>query len=207
MNDTQDIQPFLIRHLALVVGVCLPLLLVVVFWLAMAIPRWTVAPPGYDLVLVSRSYVPEARQLPGNLSFVVKDGILTALFVSIPAQLREGALAPPRAIPVPELYYFDSVAGSLREIDFAIPDNLADGDTFVVTELADRMLLDDITAPDGYIYYNNYRGSRGFLFFIGGYRYNAKIEKDGNAIKVPTVRNNYPGSYEFLGWTARESSR
>jgi hypothetical protein len=39
MNDQQDMQPFLIRPLALVVGVSLPLLLVVVFWLAMAIPR------------------------------------------------------------------------------------------------------------------------------------------------------------------------
>jgi len=67
MNDQQDMQSFLIRHLALVVGVSLPLLLAVLFWLAMAIPRWTVEPPHYDLVLISLAYVRNARQLDGNL--------------------------------------------------------------------------------------------------------------------------------------------
>jgi hypothetical protein len=130
-------QSFLSKNLTLVVGISLPLLLVLVFWVAMAVPR---------------------------------------------------------------LYYFESATGNLREISVDLPEKPDDGAVIAIAELAGRTLVAKTTAPDGYRFDNSYRGSRGFLFFFDGYRYGAKIEKDGRAEKIPAIDgNNYFASYEFIG--------
>ena len=199
--DMMTGQSFWHKNLTLVVGVSLPVLLVLLFWIAMLIPRMTVSPPEYDLVLASRYYNQEGRQLNGTLDFRVEEGRLFARFTEDPNYARPVNNMPAIAIPVPRLYYFESAAGNLREIDFDLPDDLADGAMIPIAELADRTLVAESTAPDGYRFDNSYRGSRGFLFFFDGYRYHAKIEKDGRAVKIPSIdRNDYYGSYELVGW-------
>ena len=199
-------QSFLSKNLTLVVGISLPLLLVLVFWIAMAVPRMTVDDPQYDLVLVSRYYGEAVRQLNGTIAFEIDDGMLYARFTVDPNYPVARGNIPAVAIPVPRLYYFDSAAGNLREIDVDLPDEPANGDILPVDELAGRTLIAETSAPDGYRFDNSYRGSRGFLFFFDGYRYGAKIEKDGRAEKIPAIDgNNYYASYEFIGWVERES--
>lgn len=198
-------QSFLAKNLTLVVGVSLPLLLVFVFWIAMAVPRMTVAPPQYDLVLSSLIYDQAGRQLNGTLLFAVTDGELVAEFSEDPAVARNRGNALVNVYPVPKLYYFASASGNLREIDYGLPDDLEDGAIIPIAELAGRTLIAESMAPDGYRFDNSYRGSRGFLFFFDGYRYGAKIEKDGRAEKIPAIDgNNYFVSYDFIGWVERQ---
>lgn len=206
------VQTFWQKNLTLIVGVSLPLLLVLLFWVAMIIPRLTVEAPQYDLVLASRDYFQQGRQLNGTLDFVVNDGQLFARFTEDPIYARPVNNMPAIAIPTPRLYYFSSsggfssAGGSLREIEYDLPDNPADGAMIAIAELADRTLIDESTAPDGYRFDNSYRGSRGFLFLFDGYRYHAKIEKDGRAVKIPAIeQNNYFGNYDLVGWTEQES--
>ncbi|HSH13569.1 MAG TPA: hypothetical protein VLA15_07460, partial [Desulfurivibrionaceae bacterium] len=183
-------KSFLAKYLTLIVGVSLPLLLVFIFWVAMAVPRMTVDDPQYDLVLASRYYVEGARQLNGTLAFDVVDGQLVARFTEDPnfARTRGNALA--NVYPAPRLYYFASAGGNLREIDYGLPDEPEDGAIIPVAALAGRTLVAESTAPDGYRFDNSYRGSRGFLFLFDGYRYGAKIEKDGRAVKIPAIDGN-----------------
>lgn len=197
-------QSFLAKNLTLIVGVSLPLVLVLVFWIAMAVPRMTVDEPQYDLLLASQLYTQVGRQLNGTLAFEVDGGQLVARFTEDPNYPVARGNIPAIAIPVPRLYYFASADGNLREIGFDLPDPLENGAIIPITELAGRTLVAQSTAPDGYRFDNSYRGSRGFLFFFDGYRYGAKIEKDGRAVKIPALDgNNYFANYEFIGWVER----
>src|SRR5215813_11728655 len=66
------------RHNAfLVAAVALPVIVVAFFLLATAIPRWTVPPPAYDLVLrVGKSYEQPRPQVA--VEFKVDDGRIVA---------------------------------------------------------------------------------------------------------------------------------
>jgi len=205
MDDSAK-HTFLARNLTLIVGVSLPLLLVLLFWVAMIIPRLTVEAPQYDLVLSSQFYYPEGRQLNGSLDFQVEDGQLFARFNESPVYPRANGDIQAVAIPVPRLYYFASASGSLREIEYAIPEAPWDGELIPVTGLSGAVLARENQAPDGYRFDNSYHGSRGFLFLFDGYRYSAKIEKDGRAVKIPSIdQNNAYGSYSFVGWLEQGS--
>lgn len=198
-------QPFWQKNLALVVGVFLPLLLVLLFWIAMIIPRLSVAPPQYDLILSTQYYAGSGRRLHGTLTLDAEDGRLVANYRQDPGLSRTRADAEPPTYPVPTLYYFASNSGSLREIEYELPEKLEDGATIPITALEYRTLFADEESPDGYRF-DSYRGSRGFLFFFDSYRHIARIEKNGRAVRIPSSnRNNHPGSYEFIGWVAREN--
>lgn len=201
-NHTSQEQSFLARNLTLIVGVSLPLVLVLLFWVAMIVPRMTVMPPQYDLVLATHDYYEAGRNLNGNLTFDVREGQLSATFREDPNYPRPRGDIPAIAIPVPRLYYFVSATGSMREIDYDLPETLVDGAVIPINAFDGRQLYSESMAPDGYRFDNSYRGSRGFLFMFDGYRYNAKIEKDGRAVKIPSIdQNNTVGSYDFIGWT------
>lgn len=207
INDTPPAQTFMARNLTLIVGVSLPVLLVLLFSVAMLIPRMTVEAPQYDLVLSSHDYFTDGRQLNGTLSFSVNDGQLFARFTEDPNYPRAQGNIPAVAIPMPRLYYFSSASGSLRQIEYVLPENLVDGASYRIEELAGQSLLAESTAPDGYRFDNSYRGSRGFLFMFDGYRYNAKIEKEGRAVKIPSIdQNSYVGNYRLVGWVSQEAS-
>src|SRR6188474_2962219 len=51
-----DLRRFVRQNAFLVAAVALPLVVIIFFLLAAAIPRWTVAPPAFDLVLRGTSY-------------------------------------------------------------------------------------------------------------------------------------------------------
>lgn len=190
------------KNLSLIVGVSLPVLLVLLFWLAMVIPRLTVDDPQYDLILASR-YGLNGSRLNGNVDFEVHNGALFAHFSRNPYELPADQVSP-SGIPAPRLYYFSSVEGSLREIRYSLPEDLAHGALAPVDVLEGRELIAENVAPDGYRFDNSYRGSRGFLFIFGGYRYNARIEKDGRTIKIPSMdQNTYAGDYSFVAWAGK----
>src|SRR4026207_414357 len=72
----RDVGRFVRRNAFLVAAVALPLVVVIFFLLAAAIPRWTVAPPDFDLVLRGTSYEQPAPRV--SLEFDVRDGRVQA---------------------------------------------------------------------------------------------------------------------------------
>jgi hypothetical protein len=189
MNTSANKMSFIKRNYSLLIGISLPVLLVIVFWIAMIIPQMTVEPPQYDLILSSR-YHPHGPVLDGRVNFEVKNDRLRATFR---ASLKNNSLRG-----IPSLYYFNVSTGSLREINIDVPGSIEDGTVIPVPELEQYTLSSESLSPDGYRFDNSYRGSRGFLFF-DGYRYFAKIEKNGRVVKIPGV-GNYSGNLDFLAW-------
>jgi hypothetical protein len=189
MNTSANKMSFIKRNYSLLIGILLPVLLVIVFWIAMIIPQMLVDPPHYDLILFSRFH-PHGPVIEGTVNFDVKNGRLRATYR---ANLKRNSYGG-----MPNLYYFNVSTGSLRPISMNVPDALEDGAVIPVPELEQYTLSSERLSADGYRFDNTYRGSRGFLFFYG-YRYYAKLEKKGRILKIPGPEN-YNGNLEFLAW-------
>ncbi|MDG2174714.1 MAG: hypothetical protein P8M72_01050 [Gammaproteobacteria bacterium] len=188
---------FFQKHLILVVSVSLPLLLVLLFAIAMAIPRLSVEPPQHAL-LVSTLWYQDGRQVNGNLHFEVNEGQLYFRFNANPN--------PNFILPVSRLHLFEPSTGALQEINYAVPNVLEDNTLYPVVELEDIDFSGSSLSPDGYVFDNSYRGSRGFLF-MNGYRYSAKIEKQGRVVKIPAINDaQFAGSPQFVAWMEEESN-
>lgn len=179
---------FIKDNFALIVGISLPLLLVVLFWIATIIPRMTVEPPQHDLIFSVNHYDHNAHP-KGALRFDVEDGRLRGVFWEDSDNYRRS----------PRLYFFDVATESTREIAVDIPAEIENGQTVEIPRAAAYTLSNDTLSPDGYMFDNTYRGHRGFLFY-SNCRYHAKIEKSGRAMKIPSVGNRYFANASFIGW-------
>ena len=185
------------KHLILATSIALPLLLVLLFALAMVIPRLSVEPPQHAL-LVSTPWYQDGRQVNGNLHFEVSEGTLYFRF--------NANRNPNFILPVSRLHLFDPSTGALEEINYVVPEELEDNMLYPVAELASRGFSGSSLSPDGYNYDNSYRGSRGFLF-MNGYRYSAKIEKQGRVVKIPAINDaQFAGSPQFVAWLVEGSN-
>ncbi|MEM6584043.1 MAG: hypothetical protein AAF699_22405 [Pseudomonadota bacterium] len=186
MSKTQLLK----ENFALVVGVSLPLLLVLVFWIATVIPKMTVADPQYDL-LYTADYYDHNTLIDGAIQIEIRDGRLHAVFRKTPGFDQHN---------LPRIYYFDVSTGSTQELSIVIPADVKDGQELEIPEAQGLTLSKKTIAPDGYMFDADYSSRSGFLFFDSGYRYRGLIRKDGRAIKIPTQGNQYGGNLRFLAW-------
>jgi hypothetical protein len=135
---------FLRRNVFLVAAVSLPVVVVGLFLIASAIPRWRIAPPAYDLLLLHR-YRPYSQVGPRvAVDFSVRDGRIEATVRGLPANYEP---------QVPTLFLFDHQTMNVREIPVDLPTNLTEKDppaTVQVNALAGRRVLAQAKAPDGY---------------------------------------------------------
>jgi hypothetical protein len=183
-------QRLLKDNIALVAGISLPVLLVIVFWIATVIPQMTVPDPQYDLVY-SADHYDYNTPLAGTVSLDVREGRLHATFHRVEGQ---------RYSNTPRVYYFDVAAGSLQELTIEVPEGLQDGQKLDIPEASGLLLSKKSIAPDGYAFDGNYSSYRGLFFFDGGYRYQGLIRKEGRAIKIPAPGYRHQGELRFLGW-------
>src|SRR2546426_5054839 len=133
---------FLRENAFLVAAVTLPVVVVAFFLLATAIPRWTVPPPAYDLLISASDNNQTNRRI--TVDFGVRDGKVEATF----RPLLAGSYGQPS-----KLFLWDHTTMSVREVTVELPDNLVEGDpprVIVVDALAGRQALAIAKAPDGY---------------------------------------------------------
>ena len=186
MSKTQLLKD----NIALIAGVSLPVVLVLVFWIATVIPKMTVDDPRHDMVYSIDHYEPSATG-GGTIHIEVQDGKLRAVFRDTEdLQVRS----------TPHIYYFDVSGGSFQEFTIEIPADVRDGQELDIPEARGLTLSKKSIAPDGYIFDSNYSSRGGFFIFDGGYRYRGLIRKNGRAIKIPTHGHQYQGNLHFLGW-------
>jgi hypothetical protein len=182
---------FLKQHFSLVVGLALPVLLVLFFWIATVVPKLWVEPPQHDLIFTT-NYYDYSAVVKGKVRFDVKDGSLRAFFLTGGEQSYRQA---------PRLYYFNVKTESTRELALDIPEDLTDGTAIKIPEMENHQFSNESRSPDGYSFDNSYRGRHGFFFGGGSYRYHAKIEKDGRAMKIPIPSGGLSHqNLHFLGW-------
>lgn len=200
--------PRFVRDNAFVAAaIALPVVVGAFFFLATTIPRFTVPPPDYDLVLrASRPY--DGTRSGVLVDFAVRDG-------RVEATIRPPA--PPNAYAEPVgLLLFDHETMTVREIPLEIPTHMAEGEpprTIVVEALSGRRVSPQAAAPDGYALQNRSGGRPGLvgdLFGMGGYRQIAVLTNRGRMVELDLpgpYRSPYQAPLYHVGWVVDEGQR
>ena len=176
-------------------GILMPLVIVVFFILATAIPRSLVAPPAHDFLFTTAG---ESGCKPEiNVRFDVVDERLRARVFKTNVTCRR----------VPRLYLFDHETLDVREVEFDWPHDLEsfeDGDEINIAAFANRSMSSKRKAPDEYeVRFPGYRSDNLMTALFGGQRrYGFSIHKSGNAIELPRPEGsvNYYTGMKFVGW-------
>ena len=182
-------------------SILLPLIVVIFFLLATAIPKWLVEPPGSSFLFTVPDY--SNRSAASEVRFDVVEGRLRVRIYSTEASYRN----------TPRLYLFDHETLATREIPFDLPiseDDFEDGDEIDVAELRDSSILTERKAPDGYeIRSPGYRSDNLVTALFGGHRRRSfSVHKSGAVFDIPNPGiNNYYYNVTFLGWLAHEDER
>jgi hypothetical protein len=189
-------RSFFRQNAFLLAAAALPLLVVVFFVLASAIPRWTVPAPAYDVVLRADGRYNQAGPRV-TVDYQVRDG-------RVQATVRP---SPPNSYLAPAvLFLFDHTTLNVREIPVELPE-LRDGDeprTFVVPALAGRQVDVQTTAPDGYAL--EIRGRRGpgligEIFGMGRYDSGASLVNRGRIVPIDLPPDHQYGyGVQMVGW-------
>jgi hypothetical protein len=186
----------------LVAAVLLPLVVAAFFLASSAIPRWTVPPPTYDLLIRATDAYNQTNPRV-NVAFDERDGKVEATI-----RPAESGGYGWRA----RLFLFDHATMSVNEIPLDLPDsagNLKEGDSpivIVVDALAGRRLLTQAKAPDGYQLENRSQRSPGIVGDVFGMRrYGSEVSlvNKGRVVPIalpPPYRNIYQSSVDALGW-------
>ena len=190
-----DAGRFVRQNIFLVAAVALPLVVVIFFLLAAAIPRWTVPPPAYDVILRGNTYDQPTQRV--SVEFFVRDGRVQATARPVAANMY-----PTRST----LFLFDHKTMKATQIAVQVP-SLKEGDpdqTFVVPELAALHVSSGSVAPDGYQLKHQSDGGSGLvgdIFGMSRYRHNAALVNRGRVVSIdlPSPYETYSPIY-ILGW-------
>lgn len=185
----------------LVAAVVLPLAVVGFFLAASAIPRWTVPPPRYDLLVEAGTY---AQPTPALLVDFVVEG------EAVVARVRP---APPNSYPGRTLLFrVDHATGQMRDVAVPLPDDVKPDDPpreLPVQALSGVRVVASIEAPDGYRFDTRSRRSPGLLGDLFGMRrYDAGHVLVNRGRVVPM---KHPPQHEYLspvtpvGWIMPEA--
>ena len=200
----RSLSGFLRDNAFIVAAVVLPVAVAAFFVVATLIPRWTVPPPSYDLVMrTTRPY--DATRTGVVVEFAVRGG-------RVEATLR--APTPPNIYAEPSaLLLFDHNTMSVREIPLELPTRMEEGEpprTIVVEALSGRRVSPQAAAPDGYALQNRTGGSPGLvgdIFGMGSYRQTAALVNGGRVVRLTLpapFRDPYQSPVYHVGWVLEE---
>ncbi len=187
----------------LVAAILLPQVGVGFFLLSTAIPRWTVPPPEYDLLVKAGGYYNQPPQM--MVDYIVDSS-------GVHAHVRP---VPPNGYPQKStLYVVEHGTGRLREVRVALPDAMKPDDAprdIPIDELKGRRILTTPEAPDGYQFETRSRrgpGILGDLFGMRRYDQGLVLVNRGRVVPlVPPAGHEYLAPVTALGWMAPEGAR
>lgn len=191
---SRPIGALLKEHAVLAAGIALPVLLVILFALARALPESTVEDPKYRAVFASQPYY-----YYDSFAYNVVEGKLKVTYKA-PKEPYQG-----QQKIQPKIFIFDGATQKTEIITLEIPKNASStSETSVaVKEFESLKLTSGETAPDGYIFqpHSYSRGS----FITDVFTYNnrstpAALAKNGRLISILPLRNTYSGDVRFIGW-------
>jgi hypothetical protein len=189
---------FIKENLVLVIGLTLPLLLIVLFFVATVIPKSMGTPPQYEMLFTTMKY--DYQNKPDYLlGFSVKNKHLM-----VKAKKNDGKN---NNYNTKKLMAYDAKTESAREI--AIDTSKFADDTEVILEVTKDMTIDNAsTSPDGYSLEGPNYGSSGLLggLFGGGYNNSGyRLRKGSVGYKVSNAQNDYYyNQVQFVGWIIKK---
>jgi hypothetical protein len=194
---------FLRDNAFLLAAVLLPVLVVAFFLLAMAIPRWTVPPPAYDLIVKSYKPYDGSSHLKVSYDLDVRDGRL---------QLTVRPLATEQYQQKPVLFLIDHRTGDAKMIPLTLTETPPEApQTTVLDPVPGRRLLADAKAPDGYsVEQRQYHGGGLLTDIFGMHSYESGMQLVNRGRVIPIA---LPQPYEsqslelFVAWVSNEEAR
>jgi hypothetical protein len=188
-------------NLVLMVGLALPVLLMVGFMLAQAIPATVTDPPKHDMLFHTQDYAGN-KSLPITAAFLVKDGELKVQYTKVAGQYPNTYW--------PKLYRYDAKTQQVSELAFGYPDDMDKIEgvrTDTVEATKGLKLSTNQVSSDGYEMTNeNYR-HRGLvneiLWDFGGRGGNEmRLRKGAASVKLSTSTGAtfYYGNGTFIAW-------
>lgn len=194
---------FLKDNAFLIAATALPLVVAAFFVASSIIPRFLVAPPGYDLVLrTDGAYDATSPRIA--VDYTVRDGAVEATVRPLPANtyLRPGAL-----------FLFEHRTSTVRDLPVNLPRDLGDNDpprTIIVTALAGRRVLAQPKAPDGYQFEIRSRrgpGLVGEIFGMNRYDSGTALVNNGRIVPITLPMPYQYYSVQAVGWVVDEGPR
>lgn len=185
------------ENLVLVIGLSLPILLIVLFFLATVLPKSFGAPPQNELLFTTLKY--EYENSPVYLvDFKVVNNQLVAKVKKNDDKSRN--------YNAKKLMAYNAKTDTVREIsiDLAKAAEAGDGTDVVLDETKDLKIDASAVSPDGYQLEGSNYGNNGLVggLFGGGNRNSGyRIKKGAVAYKVQTTQPDYYYSdFKFVGW-------
>jgi hypothetical protein len=190
---------FVKDNLVLVVGLTLPVLLMLGFFVASSLPEQLSDPPKHDLVFTVQDYQ-AAPNIPVTVRLVVKDGVLKAQYTKLtPGQ--------PYGNGWRKLYLYEAGSRKVRQLEFGLPtdvDTISGTREDTVSATASLRLDTTVQSPDGYALSYGDGGGGGLLgdvFFRPRYSNEPRLRKGAASVPLGTTTQPFAyGSVEFVGW-------
>lgn len=194
-------RKFIRENLVLIMGISLPVLLVLLFFLTSVLPKSLGTPPQYELLFSVVRYDYQTATTP-NFDFIVRDGVLKVRTGKTDSQ------NPTRYTR--KLLVFDAGNEAVRELSFNMAQisHMTEQAEIVLPETQNILIDPSSRAPDGYSFEGPSYGSGGLMseLFFGGYRNQGyRIVKGKSAYKIPDNFNDaYVGDLQFIGWIVKK---
>lgn len=193
---------FVKDNLVLVVGLTLPLLLILLFFVATVIPKALGTPPQYEMLFTTTRY--DYQNPPDyDLIFSVKNQNVVVKMRKVGQQQRMGHYTK-------LLMAYDGRTETVREINLDMTQfsKITDGNEALLQETSGWMIDASPVSPDGYKLDLPSYESGGLVggIFGGGYRNNSyRLKKDGIGYRIPDMQGAYYyNQLQFVGWVIKK---
>lgn len=189
------------KNIVLVIGLTLPIMLIMLFFVASVLPKSMATPPQYEL-LFSTSHYDGPNSSPYIVKFVVKEGMLRALVTKNDSNKNI-------SYNTRKLMAYDGKTDSVREIALDIPKigDVRDGAAITLDETSNMKVDTANKAPDGYVFEGPSYGSSGLMteIFFGGHRGEGyRVKKGMIGYRIPNISGNYYNDVQFIGWVVEK---
>jgi hypothetical protein len=185
------------ENLVLAVGLTLPLLLIVLFFVASVLPKSMGTPPQHEMLFSTMKY--EYQKSPDYvLDFKVKEGKVMVSAKKLDDKNNNGNSI--------KLMAYDGKTETVREItiDNAKTGAAAVNGEILLEETKNLTIDTNVTSPDGYVLEGPNYGDGGLIggLFGGGYRNSGyRLKKGAVGYKISNLQPDYYYSnVQFLGW-------
>jgi len=189
------------ENLVLVIGLALPVLLIVLFFVATVIPKSMGVPPQYEMLFSTVKY--DYQNKPEYvIDFKVKDKKL--MVTAKKNDDKNNNYYSKR------LMAYDGKTETVREIklDEAKIGGAAKSGEVILEETKDLTVDTNNTSPDGFVLDSPSYGGGGLLggLFGGGYHNSGyRLKKGNTGYKIPNAQPDYyTGQLQFIGWIIKQ---
>lgn len=185
------------ENLVLVIGLALPVLLIVLFFVATVIPKMNSTPPQYEVLFSVQDYMNQNKP-DYTVDFKVKNKQL--MVITKKAEEKDNYYNSKK------LMAYDAKTEVMREI--SIDQSKFSGGAEVVLAETQNMTIDTaMVAPDGYLLENQQYSNNGLVggLFGGGQNSGYRLKKGSVGYKINTMQNN-DNYYQlsFIGWVVKK---